>query len=37
VASVSGHAARDKTVALTATDQIERRLTPAGGAGKDTP
>ncbi len=38
VAIVSGHASRDKTVALTGidTDEIERRLTQASGAGKDT-
>ena len=37
VAIVSGHASRDKTVALTGieTDEIERRLAAASGAGKD--
>ncbi len=37
VAIVSGHASRDKTVALTGieSDEIERRLARASGAGKD--
>jgi uncharacterized protein (TIGR00251 family) len=36
---VSGHASRDKTVALAGldTDEIERRLAQASGAGKDHP
>jgi uncharacterized protein len=36
---VSGHASRDKTVALAGldTDEIERRLARASGAGKDQP
>lgn len=39
VAIVSGHGSRDKTVALTGldTDEIERRLARAAGAGKDMP
>ena len=38
VAIVSGHASRDKTVALTGidTDEIERRLIQASGEGKET-
>jgi uncharacterized protein (TIGR00251 family) len=34
---VSGHASRDKTVALSGidSDEIERRLAQASGAGKD--
>ena len=37
VAIVSGHASRDKIVALTGvdTDEIERRLAEASAAGKD--
>lgn len=37
VAIVSGHASRDKTVALNGleTDEIERRLADASGAGKE--
>jgi hypothetical protein len=36
---VSGHASRDKTVALTGIDhqELERRLAQASGAGKDSP
>ena len=36
---VSGHASRDKTVALTGIDhqELERRLAEASGAGKDSP
>ena len=35
---VSGHASRDKTVALTGIDhdELERRLAEASGAGKDS-
>ncbi len=38
VAIVSGHASRDKTVALIGidTDEIERRLMQASGEGKET-
>jgi len=37
VAIVSGHASRDKTVALTGIDgaEIERRLAAASGEGKE--
>jgi uncharacterized protein len=36
---VSGHASRDKTVALTGIDdqELERRLAQASGGGKDSP